>query len=1623
MKRTLSLLLALCMVFLMLPPVAYAAEPVSVDSYEALKAAVEGAAAGADLEITLTADIDMAGTIAVPADATVMITDDGNARALKRTAAGALFDVPAGAALVLRGSSAGSLVLDGMGVSATAAMVTSAGTLELRKATLKGAKNSGTGGAVYVSGGTLKAVESFFEGNSAKTGGAIDTKTKMNLVLTVENCTFTGNTATGNGGAINLLDKNKLTVTGSNFEGNTVTGAAANKGGGALYVANTSASFSGTTFKNNSAAGTDTSAGGAIVFYALGAGANNCSVTDCIFEGNSAPNGGAIALSDSGKTRTNSAKLTWEDNTFQKNTAAVKGGAIAITYDCETMACQVTMNRSTYSENTAPEAADFAYIGEGKGITVDGVALDAPEPEPTTEPTEATEPEVPGEGISTFAALKAAVEGAAAGAAVEITLSGDIDMEGAIAVPADATVVITDDGTARSLNRTAAEAMFDVPAGATLTLRGTAAGKLTLDGKEVAATAAMITTAGSLELTNVTLRNAVNSKTGGAVYVSAGTLTVKGCAFENNAAKTGGAIDTKTKTNLVLTVEDSSFHSNTATTNGGAINLLDTNKLTLSGSTFTGNTVTGAAANKGGGAIYVANTSAAITGSVFKNNSAAGTDTSVGGAIVFYALGASKPSCTVSGCSFEGNSAPNGGALGLSDSGSKVRPGPASVLWENNTFTGNTATTNGGAIAITYDCEDLLGCQVTMNGSTYSGNTAANENDFYYVGIGKGITVDGVELDAPPEEKPSEGPVKVDTFEKLKTLIESAEPGATVEAVLSADIEMAGKITVPVNVKAVITDDETARSLNRTAAEAMFDVPAGATLTLQGTAAGKLTLDGKEVAAIAAMITNAGELVLTDVTLKNAKNSGNGGAVYQTAGTLTATRAVFENNAAKYGGAIDTKTKTKQVLTVADCTFTANTATTNGGAINLMDTNTLSVTDSSFTGNTVTAAAANKGGGALYIANTSATITDSAFKNNSVAGTDTSAGGAIIFYAVGASKTNCTVSGCSFEGNSAPNGGGIGLSDSGKTRSGLGGQLWENNTFTNNTAAINGGGIAITYDCETMSCQVNLKNTIYSGNTAANENDFYYVGTGKGICVDGVYLDPTEAETYVFSEFSRVGLVPDVSLSDDIFAQALAGMALVDNYAYSVKLKGNPKPSGDTTNYHLNEPSTIFRTDITTGETVRMTPTDGTGYVPYMHHANGVSGTTINGETYLFVATLVSGKQAVVKVRVDGTTFTKVGEYEVLEEGASVSKSGIDILSVDGEKTVLLLKTGAWFYTAEVPHTQVDGSITVTKRFTVDMSAVTIGDATENASQDNGYTWQDCGYKCGVLYVPVTTKNYTVVGVFRIFNEDGTMKEGLLSPVPGKSLRVGGGECRSVEIESLAVGNDGKLYFNANCYALDGEVNFDGVFRMTNPVAPHVWQWQVVTPATTGAEGLEQQVCAVCGEKGETRAIPKLEPVAYEITQGAGQTVTQGEDAAFTSNADFAKFAKVQVDGKDLDAAHYTVAQGSTVVTLKGSFVETLSVGSHTLTVVAHDGQAETTFTVEAPATSAPTEETDATEPTTEATEATTEPSETVKPTQPGDSSNAPTGDTAAPVLWLAMLAMTASAAAALVMARRKREF
>ena len=88
----------------------------------------------------------------------------------------------------------------------------------------------------------------------------------------------------------------------------------------------------------------------------------------------------------------------------------------------------------------------------------------------------------------------------------------------------------------------------------------------------------------------------------------------------------------------------------------------------------------------------------------------------------------------------------------------------------------------------------------------------------------------------------------------------------------------------------------------------------------------------------------------------------------------------------------------------------------------------------------------------------------------------------------------------------------------------------------------------------------------------------------------------------------------------------------------------------------------------------------------------------------------------------------------------------------------------------------------------------------------------------------------------------------------------------------------------------------------------------------------------------------------YKIIEGTKGTWNGSTTEGLTirGDGDFAKFAGVRVDGNWIPSAHYEAKAGSTIVTLKPSYLASLAEGEHTVDIMWIDDSASTTFTVAA---------------------------------------------------------------------------
>ncbi len=263
----------------------------------------------------------------------------------------------------------------------------------------------------------------------------------------------------------------------------------------------------------------------------------------------------------------------------------------------------------------------------------------------------------------------------------------------------------------------------------------------------------------------------------------------------------------------------------------------------------------------------------------------------------------------------------------------------------------------------------------------------------------------------------------------------------------------------------------------------------------------------------------AAEIILNNVVFDNNNAALNGGAIYLSDGTLTASNVTFtNNNAVLSGGAIST---TSSDISVVNGTFDANTAgdelnaiAGDGGAV-ILNGGAGVIDTSVFTGNQAFGGdgVAGRGGAVFNDANLS--ITDTTIDTS-----DAGIGGGIYNSAISELGGSLDVAGSTFSNNTAhyyaTAGGAIG---------GAGEMVMRNSTFSGNAAdAGNGGGIGLTGGVAQLNnvtlafnsassglgaafyaesgepgALISLSNSLLSGNSGGNTNCSTFTSLGYNL--------------------------------------------------------------------------------------------------------------------------------------------------------------------------------------------------------------------------------------------------------------------------------------------------------------------------------------------------------------------------------------------------------------------------------------------------------------------------------------------------------------------------------------------
>ena len=203
----------------------------------------------------------------------------------------------------------------------------------------------------------------------------------------------------------------------------------------------------------------------------------------------------------------------------------------------------------------------------------------------------------------------------------------------------------------------------------------------------------------------------------------------------------------------------------------------------------------------------------------------------------------------------------------------------------------------------------------------------------------------------------------------------------------------------------------------------------------------------------------------------------------------------------------------------------------------------------------------------------------------------------------------------------------------------------------------------------------------------------------------------------------------------------------------------------------------------------------------------------------------------------------------------------------------------------------------------------------------------------------------------------------------------------------------------------------------------HSFTWVIDKEATSTEKGSKHEQCTVCNYAKTAVEIPPVKTgteeakTSYKIIEGteSSYVLQSGNSLTIRVDAEFSKFAGIKVDGVQIGKDNYDVKSGSTIVTLKSSYLNTLTAGTHNLEMLWTDGSASTTFTIQASVNQNPDNKNQKT-----ATASNTQPATQTNTKQTTDKSPK-TGDYNNPLVWAAWLIVSEIIIAGTLYYRKKK--
>lgn len=935
------------------------------------------------------------------------------------------------------------------------------------------------GGAIYAQRSEVAVSKSEFIGNTADYNGGAMALLEATAYINDET-KFVSNSAVNDGGAI-FAEKSKLTIYGTYFNTNTTK----QNGGAIAAVSGTVAQIYTTQFNENEAKKN----GGAIFASTTG---TELTLQICQFTQNKATgNGGAVALSNKAvaymytieATKNNANRGAYLYLTGAKTMATVKGVSVTsntakngtFSYG-DTAEAVLNVNKTEFVDTTSPDLTAKYWEAALYGtLKINTIYEEGPEYiEEGNEPA--------GDLASAFDVSSALeLEMAIAAGRKIIRIVADFELDRTYYITYGVTIFSTARHTlTRATNFGGDMFVIGEHADGTNSMLKKADAHLTL-GNPSSKTSSLLVIDGNKDKMEVDVVGSVMFICNGAVVDIYENISVINCHKEGNERAYGEGYKLSAPNRV-----------------GGSVAVIPFGTLNVYGGTFKNNSIrdedasTEEGRNSTRGAVFYNESNLKIYGGLFENNQGArgaivynyGTIKIYGGSFisnhatisggVYYSPNSSSTQLNIGYNSdtpilFKGNTAKTSGGVIYSTflngiviygnttfEDNHVTNGSGGAIYTSSTFTiknvvfsGNTAKTRGGAIAVTKTSETYTTRFVHLENCTLIGNSAATGGAIsLYSG----------------SDKYEFGCIL--TTNDCKFISNTATNGGA----------------IAVERKSILTVNGTTFEDNVATGEAGAIYVVGESNTTINSSRIAGSTAGSHGGAICV---RSATLTVEDTVIENSFSNSNGGAIYiaytssiERNALVNIIGSTIESNSADNGGAIYATRRAiendTEVLTVSTSDFTNNSAKKLGGAVLLTASVEVFMSDVSFVANSVTSTSEGAGG-AISALTCTLEIDGATFTKN----TSKKSGGGISL----ASGANVTLNNVTASRNTARTSGGFVFSE--------GGNLAVHNSTINNNSANTGAGMYLYTGAMTS-----VYNTEFIANTTSDNGAGMFIYTG-----------------------------------------------------------------------------------------------------------------------------------------------------------------------------------------------------------------------------------------------------------------------------------------------------------------------------------------------------------------------------------------------------------------------------------------------------------------------------------------------------------------------------------------------